>query len=166
MNDAAQICSPMIKNKQTSRAARMMVVSCERSPHSARKVRVRAWMKMGEMKLWHFPWGTVVPDPASTSGAPLDSLDLWSCKTGLDHKFFPPKLHFPPDLWKHFHNCVTCLHNTSHQKTVWACLVYSYSTRRYQYQLVMVSEIMRHIINSRSADQVGYEMEILADANK
>lgn len=31
----------------------MMVVSCERSPHSARKVRVNAWMKMGEMKLYH-----------------------------------------------------------------------------------------------------------------
>lgn len=41
--------------KPTSRAARIIVVSCERSPHSARKVRVRAWMKMGEMKLCHFP---------------------------------------------------------------------------------------------------------------
>lgn len=55
-----------------------MVVSCERSPHSARKVRVKAWMKMGEMKLCHFPWGTVVPDAASTSGDPLSSLDRWS----------------------------------------------------------------------------------------
>lgn len=65
---------------QTSRAARIIVVSCERSPHSARKVRVRAWMKTGEMKLCHFPWGTAVPDPASTSGVPLASLDRWSCK--------------------------------------------------------------------------------------
>lgn len=32
----------------TSLAARMIVVICERSPHSARKVREKAWRKMGE----------------------------------------------------------------------------------------------------------------------
>lgn len=129
MNDAVKIFASINKNKQTSRAARIMVVSCERSPHSARKVRVRAWMKMGEMKLWQFPWGRLVPDPASTSGVPLASLDLWSCKTALDQKISPQKLHLPIDLWKYFHNCVIRLHKTSHQKTVSACLVYSYSTR-------------------------------------
>ena len=34
----------------TSLAARMMVVICDRSPHSARKVRVKAWMKIGEVR--------------------------------------------------------------------------------------------------------------------
>lgn len=65
---------------QTSRAARMMVVSCERSPHSARKVRVNAWRKMGEMKLYHLACGTVAPDPASTSAVPLASLERCSCE--------------------------------------------------------------------------------------
>lgn len=64
----------------TSLAAKMMVVSCERSPHSARKVRVKAWMKMGETRLCHFFCGTAVPVPASTSGAPFTCLDRWSCK--------------------------------------------------------------------------------------
>lgn len=64
----------------TSLAARMMVVSCERSPHSARKVRVKAWMKMGDTTLCHFFCGTAVPVPASTSGAPFTCLDRWSCR--------------------------------------------------------------------------------------
>lgn len=68
------------KREQTSRAARMMVVSWERSPHSARKVRVNAWRKMGEMKLYHLACGAAAPSPASTSAAPLASLDRWSCK--------------------------------------------------------------------------------------
>ena len=36
--------------KLTSLAARMMVVICDRSPHSARKVREKAWRKMGETR--------------------------------------------------------------------------------------------------------------------
>lgn len=71
---------PLEQQPPTSLAARMMVVSCERSPHSARKVRVKAWMKMGDTTLCHFFCGTAVPLPASTSGAPLTCLDRWSCK--------------------------------------------------------------------------------------
>lgn len=82
---AKQLCALKL-NVQTSRAARIMVVSWERSPHSARKVRVKAWTKMGEMKLCHFPWGKVVPDPASTSAVPLMSLDRWSY-TNKTHRY-------------------------------------------------------------------------------
>lgn len=64
----------------TSLAARMMVVSCDRSPHSARKDRVKAWMKIGEMKLYHLVWGRVIPVPASTSAVPLASLERCSCR--------------------------------------------------------------------------------------
>lgn len=94
-----------------------MVVSCERSPHSARKVRVKAWMKMGEMKLCHFLWGRVVPDPASTSGVPLASLDRWSYTDNKSHGEFLEALnvtlylHF--EIWEYFCNCNWVKHNTN-----------------------------------------------------
>lgn len=75
-----QVNAMKVEMEQTSRAARIMVVSWERSPHSARKVRVNAWKKMGEIKLYHLACGIVAPDPASISAVPLASLDRWSCK--------------------------------------------------------------------------------------
>lgn len=63
----------------TSLAAKTMVVNWERSPHSAKNVKVKAWTKIGEIKCSHFFWGIVVPGPDSTSPGPFNSLVLWSC---------------------------------------------------------------------------------------
>lgn len=57
-----------------------MVVNWERSPHSAKKVKVKAWTKIGEIKCSHFFWGIAVPGPDSTSPGPFNSLVLWSCE--------------------------------------------------------------------------------------
>lgn len=64
----------------TSLAAKTMVVNWERSPHSAKKVKVKAWTKIGEIKCSHFFWGIAVPGPDSTSPGPFNSLVLWSCE--------------------------------------------------------------------------------------
>ena len=61
------------RENRTSLAPKMMVVSCERSPHSAKKVRVKACKKMGETRgPKHFSLllsGTLVR-PCSASPAP------------------------------------------------------------------------------------------------
>lgn len=93
-----------VKTEQTSRAARIMVVSCERSPHSARKVRVNAWKKMGERRLYHLACGAVAPDPASISAVPLASLDRWSCKDKQSFTYLKLPKHFISSLSNFVYN--------------------------------------------------------------
>ena len=64
------VCSIRVYYMLTSRAARMIVVICERSPHSARKVSVNDWMIIvGHRRRNHILLlrGGVVITPFSTS---------------------------------------------------------------------------------------------------